>query len=112
LIILLIYVFRDLEKNRVPILFVLNYLIMKELSSEVLSSFKTALSLLTGYKKRQLAAELAGKFFDDSPRKTERYLGVKRDMVKLGLHESRTGIRCKDAYPLRGRKKKKRSTPA
>lgn len=89
----------------------LNYVIMKELSPEILSSFKTALSLLTGYKKRQLAADLAQKFFDGSPRKTERYLGVKRDMVELGLHESRTGIRCEDGYSLRGRKKRKRNTP-
>lgn len=75
----------------------------------MLSSFKTALSLLTSYKKRQLAAELAEKFFDGSARKTEVYLGVKRDMVELGLHESHTGIRCEDAYSLRGRKKRKRN---
>jgi len=83
---------------------------MKALSPEVLSSFKTALSLLTGYKKRQLAAELAVKFFDSSARKTEFYLGVRRDMVELGLHELRSGIRCEDGYSLRGRKKRKRNT--
>lgn len=84
---------------------------MKELSPEILSSFKTALALLTGYKKRQLAAELAVKFFDSSARKTEFYLGVRRDMVGLGLHELRTGIRCEDGYCLRGRKKRKSNTP-
>jgi hypothetical protein len=84
---------------------------MKELSPEVLSSFKTGLSLLTGYKKRQFAAELAVKFFDGSARKTEFYLGVRRDMVELGLHELRTGIRCEDGYSFRGRKKRKRNTP-
>lgn len=80
---------------------------MSHLSPEVISSFKTALSLLSGYKKRELAAELAEKFFDKSSRKMERKLGVKRDMVDLGLHERRTGIRCVDAYKQRGRKKKK-----
>lgn len=84
---------------------------MENLTPEVLSSFKTALSLLTGYKKRQLAAELAEKFFDGSARKTELHLGVRRDMVELGLHESRTGFRCVDAYSLRGRKKRKNNTP-
>lgn len=83
---------------------------MKALSPEVLSSFKTALSLLTGYKKRRLAAELAVKFFDSSARKTEFYLGVRRDMVELGLHELGSGIRCEDGYSLRGRKKRKRNT--
>lgn len=80
---------------------------MRNLSPEVLSSFKTALSLLTGYKKREFAAEIAEKFFDSSSRKMERKLGVKRDMVELGLHERRTGIRCIEAYEQRGRKKKK-----
>lgn len=83
---------------------------MKELSPEVLSSFKTALSLLTGYKKRQLAAELAVKFFAGSARKAESHLGVRRDMVELGLQELRSGIRCEDGYSLRGRKKKKSNT--
>lgn len=83
---------------------------MKELSPEVLSSFKTALSLLTGYKKRRFAAELALRFFDGSGRKAEYHLGVRRDMVELGLHELRTGIRCEDGYSLRGRKKRKNNT--
>ena len=85
---------------------------MKELSPEILSSFTTALTLLTGYKKRQFAAELAVNFFDGSARKTEYHLGVRRDMVELGLHELRTGIRCEDGYSLRGRKKRKRNTQA
>ena len=80
---------------------------MDNLPPEVISSFKTALSLLNGYKKREFAAEIAEKFFDKSSRKMERKLGVKREMVELGLHERRTGIRCMDAYELRGRKKKK-----
>ncbi len=79
---------------------------MQELSPEILTSFKMALSLLTGYKKRQFAAELAETFFESSPRKVETCLGVKRDMVELGLHERKSGIRCEDGYALRGRKKK------
>ena len=77
------------------------------LSPIIMSSFNSALSKLTGYKEREFAAELCEEYFGGSSRKTERYLNVSRDMVSLGLHERRTGIRCMDAYELRGAKKKK-----
>lgn len=77
------------------------------LAPAVMSSFNSALSKLTGYKKREFAAELCEEYFDSSPRKMERYFDVSRDMVSLGLQERRTGIRCLDAYELRGTKKKK-----
>lgn len=73
----------------------------------VIVSFNSALSKLTGYKKRQFAAELCEGYFDGSPRKMERYFDVSREMVTLGINERRTGIRCIDAYKLRGAKKKK-----
>ena len=77
------------------------------LAPAVISSFNSALSKLTGYKKREFAAELCEEYFDNSPRKMERYFDVSRDMVSLGLQERRTGIRCIDSYELRGAKKKK-----
>lgn len=77
------------------------------LAPSVVLSFNSALSKLTGYKKREFAAELCEEYFDNSPRKMERSLEVSRNMVALGLHERRTGIRCMDAYELRGAKKKK-----
>ena len=77
------------------------------LAPEVMSSFNSALGKLTGYERRQYAAELCKQFFENSPRKMERHLDVSRDMVSLGLHELRTGIRCLDGYELRGAKKKK-----
>ena len=80
------------------------------LAPAVISSFNSALSKLTGYKKRAFAAELCEEYFDSSPRKMERYFAVSRDMVTLGLHKRRTGVRCIDAYGLRGAKKK-RSNP-
>ena len=75
----------------------------------VISSFNSALEKLTGYKKRAYAAELCELYFDSSARKMERYFNVGREMVDLGMHERRTGIRCLDAYELRGAKKKKKS---
>ena len=78
------------------------------LSPEVLSSFNSALNKLTGYSRRQFAAELCEQYFDSSPRMMESHLNVSRAMVELGLNERRTGIRCLDAYSARGVKKKKR----
>jgi len=79
----------------------------QKLLPEVILSFNSALSKLTGYKKREYAAELCEEFFNGSPRKMEDELEVGREMVRLGLNERRTGIRCLDAYNARGRKKKK-----
>ena len=80
---------------------------MKEITTEVLKSFNSALLKLTGFSRRSYAAELCETFFSNSVRKMERHLNVSREMVKLGLHERRTGIRCLDNYGKRGRKKKK-----
>ena len=76
------------------------------LASEVMSSFNSALNKLTGFERRQYAAELCEQFFENSPRIMERRLNVSREMVELGLNERRTGIRCLDAYEQRGSKKK------
>jgi hypothetical protein len=79
---------------------------MKTLSPLVISSFKLALNKMTGHTRRLFAAELAKTYFNSSPRKTERILGVSRDMVDLGLHELRTDFRCVENFSQRGRKKK------
>ncbi len=83
---------------------------MVELPSDVLACFDSALDKLTGYKRRAYAAELCELYFDDSARKMERYLKMGRATIKLGQHERRSGMRCLDAYHLRGAKKKKPST--
>ena len=82
------------------------------LPPEIIDSFNSALSKLTGYLRRVYAAELCEKFFDNSPREMEKVLKVGREMVALGLNERRTGIRCLDAYSMRGAKKKKKSSPS
>ncbi len=82
---------------------------METLSPTVISSFNLALEKLTGHERRAYAAALAIAHFDGSARKAEHALSVSRQMVELGLKEQETGIRCQDAYPLRGRKKKRSS---
>ena len=79
----------------------------EKLPPEIIESFNSALSRLTGHLRRAYAAESCEKFFDNSPRDMETVLKVSREMVRLGLHERRTGIRCLDAYSMRGAKKKK-----
>jgi hypothetical protein len=76
------------------------------LTPEIIESLKSALQKLTGNKRRSYAAELCTTYFDNSPRKVERALGVSREMTKLGLQERRSGICCLENYHLRGRKKK------
>ena len=80
---------------------------MERLSPSVIKSFNLALEKLTGYERRAYAAALATAHFEGSARQVERTLSVSRQMVELGLKEQQTGIRCEDAYQLRGRKKKK-----
>lgn len=79
---------------------------MKDLSPQIIDSFNSALQKLTGHARRALAAEICIEFFDSSPTKMERHLKIGREMVKLGLKEYQTGIRCLDGYSFRGAKKK------
>lgn len=83
---------------------------MVNLSTDILNTFNSALSKLTGYKRRAFAAELCELHFDNSARKMERYLKIGRPTIVLGQHERSSGMRCIDAYNLRGSKKKNRST--
>lgn len=80
---------------------------METLSPTIIEGFNLALKKLTGYQRRAYAASLATTDFDGSARKTERVLSVSRQMVELGFKEQASGIRCEDAYRLRGRKKKR-----
>jgi len=83
---------------------------MKSLTPQVIDSFNSALQKLTGSSRRALAAEICIEFFDSSPTKMERQIKVGREMVKLGLKEHLSGIKCLDGYSLRGAKKKSRTT--
>lgn len=80
---------------------------METLSPSVIKSFNLALEKLTGHERRAYAAAVTITHFDGSARKAERALSVSRQMVELGLKEHQAGIRCQDAYSLRGRKKKR-----
>ena len=78
----------------------------------LISNLKCAARLLSGYRRRQFQSEMALKYCDGSARRTEKVFGWGRDAVETGLNERRTGIRCLDAYHLRGRKRTEDRCPA
>lgn len=84
---------------------------MSELTEEVLQTIQSAAKLLTGYKRRQFQAQMALKYCNGSARQAETTFGWGRAAVETGLNERRTGIRCLDAYELRGRKKSEHRCP-
>jgi hypothetical protein len=82
---------------------------MIQLPQEIKESFNSALKKLTGFSRREYAAELCAAYFENSARRMERSLKVSRAMILLGQKEHQTGIRCIEAYCHRGAKKKKAS---
>jgi hypothetical protein len=76
---------------------------LAELSDETRRTILLAAELLTGHKRRRFQAEVANTYCDGSARHAETTFGWGRDAVHTGLNELRSGIRCLDAYELRGR---------
>lgn len=85
---------------------------MSTLADDSIASLKAAARLLTGHRRRRFQAEMALKYCDGSARSAEKVFGWGREAVHTGLNELRTGIRCLDAYRLRGRKKAEDGCPA
>ena len=84
---------------------------MPELTDDILRTIQSAAKLLTGYKRRQFQAQMALTYCDGSARRAEATFGWGRAAVETGLGERRTGIRCLDAFELRGRKKSEDRCP-
>lgn len=82
-----------------------------ELTEQVTETIKSASQKLTGYRRRQLQAEVASQYCDGNPRRAETVFGWGREAVRLGLQELRTGIRCVDDYSSRGRHKSEEKFP-
>jgi Rhodopirellula transposase DDE domain len=82
-----------------------------ELTEPVIQTIKSASQKLTGFRRRQLQAEVAKQYCGGNPRRTEGVFGWGREAVQLGLQELRTGIRCVDDYSSRGRHKTEEKFP-
>lgn len=53
--------------------------------------------MLTGVKRREYQAEIVLKYCGGNPRKGGRVFGWKRETIKKGLGEKRSGISCQGA---------------
>ena len=82
-----------------------------KITEDFVDSIRFAAAKLTGYRRRELQAEMALKYCDGSPRKAENLFGWRRTAVATGLGERRTGIRCLDNTSARGRKKTEQIFP-
>lgn len=78
--------------------------VMADLTDDPHRAILLAATLLTGHKRRQFQAEMAHAYCGGSARLAETTFGWGRDAVHTGLNELRSGIRCLDAFELRGRK--------
>jgi hypothetical protein len=66
---------------------------------------------LTGYQRRLFQAEVTTELCGGSPRLAERRFGWGRETVEKGLHELQTGIRCRENFAARGRKRSEQKDP-
>jgi Rhodopirellula transposase DDE domain len=64
---------------------------------------RSAARRLTGHQRRLFQAEVADALCGGSPRAAERRFGFCRDTVATGQHEARSGIRCVEDFPARGK---------
>lgn len=82
-----------------------------ELTDAVRETILSAARKLTGYRRRQFQAEVAGQYCQGSARQAEQVFGWGRAAVETGLNELRTGIRCLDNFSARGRHKTEQCDP-
>jgi hypothetical protein len=84
---------------------------LTELTESMRDTIRSAARKLTGFQRRQFQAEMAIKYCRGNPRRAERVFGWGRDAVNTGLNEFRTGIRCRENYSTRGRRKSEEKSP-
>lgn len=85
---------------------------MAAITEDLVQTVQSAAKRLTGHPRRLFQAEMALKYCGGSPRLAEQLFGWGRAAVHTGLHELRSGIRCLDAFHLRGRKKAEQLCPS
>jgi transposase len=72
---------------------------------------RDAAQRLTGYRRRLFQAQVCLTLCDGSPRQAERRFGWGRQTVQKGLHEYRSGLRCLENFPARGRRRSEDQNP-
>jgi DNA-binding protein Fis len=81
------------------------------LCESVKSLLKSAAAKLKGSTRRQFIAETVIELGRGGQSVAERELGWNRGTIRKGVHELRSGIKCADAYSLRGRKRSENRLP-
>jgi hypothetical protein len=66
---------------------------------------------LTGHQRRLFQAEVTTELCGGNARQAERRFGWGRDTVATGLHELRCGIRCREDFAARGRRRSEQKDP-
>lgn len=64
---------------------------------------RSAARRLKGHQRRLFQAQVANALCGGSPRAAERRFGWGRDSVATGQNEARTGLRCAEDFPARGK---------
>jgi hypothetical protein len=72
---------------------------------------RSAARRLTGHRRRLFQAEVATELGGGNARQAERRFGWGRDTVATGLHETRSGLRCRENFAARGRQRSERKDP-
>jgi hypothetical protein len=84
---------------------------LPELTDAVRKTILSAAQKLSGFRRRQFQAEVAGQYCQGSARQAEQVFGWGRAAVETGLNELRTGIQCLDHFSARGRHKTEQRDP-
>jgi len=66
---------------------------------------KDTISKLKGHSKRAILANIAETYGYGGQLFVAKEFNVGRDTIRKGFHEVRTGIKCEDAFSMRGRRK-------
>jgi hypothetical protein len=82
-----------------------------ELNGQVKEYLQGTADSLCGADRRLFMARTVRLLGPDGQRRAERELGWNRVTIRKGMHELTSGIRCVDAFCLRGRKRAEEHLP-
>lgn len=82
-----------------------------ELTAQVKDYLQATADALRGVDRRLFLARTVRLLGPEGQRRAERELGWNRGTIRKGMHELTTGIRCLDAFCLRGRKRAEEHLP-
>src|SRR5207248_8082160 len=82
-----------------------------ELTAQVKEYLQSTADSLRGADRRLFMARTVRMLGPAGQRRAERELGWNRVTIRKGMHELSSGIRCNDAFCLRGRKRAEEHLP-